>query len=213
LLQIIHDELNENKRNKELTNIESNKECAEIEYYIFRQNYDNKNKSIISDTFCFEQVCINHCPNCEKNKIKNESSNKNAKAESFSFEMKNQILIDLYEFTKKEFANNINIDDLVKFYLRSKESKISCPICGNVYHSNKYELKLNSCPDVLTFVFINADKKTKNNFHIKPNEEIDLKNYLFKWNNNKKIQTEYELMGIANDYINFAYCNASGGKK
>jgi hypothetical protein len=59
--------------------------------------------------------------------------------------------------------------------LKPKKTKISCPISGNSYHSDKYELKLNSCPDALILVFINADKITKKDFHIIYDIEIDLK--------------------------------------
>ena len=201
LLKSLHEELNEKENEKKISDdIESDKECPEIEYYIFKKSFDNKNKSLISDTFYFDQICKITCLNCKK--------------VTFSFEMFNHLFIDLNNNINNQIGYEKNIKDFLDFYFKLEKKKINifCQKCNNKITRDQYELKFNSCPKILTII-VNDDKIMNRNelskFHFNYDFNFDFGEYIFNWNNNKN--TKYELIGIMNN--NIVYYKSQKDKK
>ena len=176
LFEKIHNELNE--RNKDDNNdfIESDDTCAETEYYNFLEKYDKNNKSIISETFCFEELFKKKCKLCD--------------FETFNFEMINKLVFNVNEILSKNKRENINLFDCFNYY--TQINSIYCKECKNEIE----ELKIfNSLPNILS-IFL--DLENNNNVKFDINFEIDLKKYLFNWNNYRNLEAKYHLIGMVN---------------
>ena len=178
LFEKIHNELNE--RNKDDNNyndfIESDETCAETEYYNFLEKYDKNNKSIISETFCFEELFKKKCKHCD--------------FETFNFEMINKLVFNVNEILCKNKRENINLFDCFNLYTQINSN--NCKICKNEIE----ELKIfNSLPNILS-IFL--DLENNNNVKFDINFEIDLKKYLFNWNNYRNLEAKYQLIGMTN---------------
>ena len=71
LYQRLHNELNANNKKKIIIeNIDSFQTDPEIEYFKCVNEFESKNKSIISDLFYYNQASITKCLNCGKSKYK-----------------------------------------------------------------------------------------------------------------------------------------------
>ena len=117
LFEKIHNELNE--KNKEDNNdniIESDETFAETEYYNFLENFNKKNKSIITQMFSFEQLFKNKCKFCNM--------------ETFNFSMVNNLIFNLNEVLSNNKRENINLFDCFDYY--TKINSIICQKCNNL---------------------------------------------------------------------------------
>ena len=63
LLRQMHNELNTKSINEPINNLDSNPTDLNIELNNMRNFFGTRNKSIISDTFYFEEIIMNQCPN------------------------------------------------------------------------------------------------------------------------------------------------------
>ena len=206
--QNIHDELNEYKNNSDFEIIESQKDFAEIEHYNIFEKFNNNNKSIISDIFYFEQLCINKCLACQK--------------ETYDFSMINHILFNINEIMSfDENKKNINIYDCFDIYTNTNNEKsnnkmMTCVKCKAETNYNN-EKKFDLLPEVLTIILDNSVDNSEVSKDFIIDYEIDLSKYLFNWNNHKKRNSKYELIGMIsyekdNKKIYFGYCKSKGNK-
>ena len=178
LFDKIHKELNVNNNGKNKEDIiESNETCAETEYYNFLESFDKNNKSIINETFYFEQLNKNKCKFCN--------------LETFNFSMINKLEFNINEVLSNNKRENINLFDCFDYYIKIISNK--CKKCNN----EKVEIKIfNSLPNILTVILDFENNNGNAKFDV--NYEIDLKNYLFNWNNYRKIESKYKLIGMMN---------------
>jgi hypothetical protein len=188
LYEKMNNELNENIENAKniINSVETDKTCAETEYYNFRESFDNKYKSIISDTFYFEQIIKNKCTHCN--------------TEFFDFTMINSLIFDLEEI-KNSQNNNGNMDLLNCFDYFNKAYN-NTNICVECTKSMRIEsIKyMNSFPEILTII-LDYENNTKKDIKFDIDYTLELNKYLFIWNNYKKNNFKFELIGMMN-YVN-----------
>jgi len=214
LLEILHKELNEASKEEEINNmnnvddIKQNEE--KIKQYFFK-DFAKKNKSIISDLFCFSFETKSQCSICNFIKC-NFGVNYFL---DFPLEQINQYL---YEQGKNPTLNkadgsnrDINLYDCFYYYdkkgIIDRDNKIYCNAC-NSYYDSDYSTTIYSLPEILV---INLDRGENEVYQCNVNfpEELDLTKYVI----NTKLNTKYELYGVIchigpnhlNGYI-VAYC-------
>ena len=207
LYEQIHSELNEKDINTKFDLIESDPTCIENEYYNFIGDFDIKNKSIISDIFYFENIKSKKCMTCEKEEL-------------FKFEMKNSLTFNLEQIESILKNNKLNIMDAFNYYYSYNTNieieKINCNICKKERNFEK-KYNFNSLPEILTIIL---EYGNINNIEFSIDYNIDLNNYLYNWNNNKRDdKTKYELISMLkyvkedNNKLCFGYCKLETNNK
>lgn len=185
----IHNELNI-KNNNEGTNREtqinnSDKTNLEIELVECRDNYEKKNKSIMTDIFNFEEIKKNECLNC--------------KIITYNCRIIHYFEFNLDNVLEYKLNNNINI---INIKIKDCFDYLACPNKNN-YVCNKCNIQtyclssfiLNSLPEILT-IFLDRKNDFENGVEFGIDFIIDLQNYLNKWGNIKEDNTIYELIGM-----------------
>ena len=186
LYETLNNELNENTGNSKFENIESDKTCAETEYYNFKESFNNKNKCIISDIFYFEQIIKSKCTKC--------------KNEYYDFSMINNLTFDLEKIKITSNNNkNMNIFNCLDYLVNEYNNINICPYC-NKSQNFKSIKSFNSLPEILTII-LDYENNSKKDIKYDINDSIDLSKYLFNWNNYKKTISKFELIGLMN-YVN-----------
>ena len=183
----MHNELNEKDKNNKIDEFYSNQTDPEIEFYKCLNNFENRNKSIISDLFYFSEGNIKKCNQCN--------------IALYNFTMHNFLIfplykIKLYKEKKNESFDKIDILDCFEYYITEEnnntDNKIVCKACNNEYEICN---KISSLPEIFT-IFL--DREEYNDLEFKIDYAIeDLDKYMIKFNNiidNQK--SKYELIGI-----------------
>ena len=188
LYEKMKNEFNENIENAKniIKSVETDKTCAETEYYNFRESFDNKYKSIISDTFYFEQIIKNKCTHCN--------------TEFFDFTMINSLIFDLEEIKKSQNnTGNINALNCFDYFIKAYNNINICVECKKSVRieSIKY---MNSFPEILTII-LDYENNTKKDIKFDIDYTLELNKYFFNWNNYKKNNFKFELIGMMN-YVN-----------
>ena len=185
LILQMHKELNKNNNIEIIENPPSNQMSLSVEVYKYRNNFNSRNKSIISDTFYFEEIFMNNCPNC------NQVSYNCTMNYYFEF------LLDEVKIFKKNHINNfedINIKDCFKFLTNKKNNNnFCCPNC-QIRINSSMEYRINSLPEVLTIIL--NQKSVENGIEFDIDFEIGLEKCLYNWNQNPIQETKYELIGM-----------------
>ena len=180
----IHNELNEKKNAYVNDDINfSNETDLTNKLYHLRNNFENINKSIISDNFYFELININECLNC--------------KSKLYNIEFAYKIVFGLDEISqfKLEFSKAyLDLKDCFKTVFQSKQDKFYCKTCKQNFNCLSY-YNLNSLPEILTIIL---DRKEGFEYGIEfgIDFQFDLKEYLYKWGNIEPKNTKYELISI-----------------
>ena len=184
----MYKELNTKDINAFINNIvDSDQTNLWIELNKMRNIFGIRNKSIISDTFYFEEIIMNKCRNCGIITANCEMNN------SFNF-----ILDDILNFKLNNNNNNcqrfnkVNLYDCFDFLTSEKQNYILCKKCN--YKNNCPSCYyINTPPEIMTIIL---DRRTNNFIDFGIDFKFDLDNYLYKWENFKEKNTKYELIGM-----------------
>ena len=180
----IHNELNEKKNAYLNYDINfSNETDLTNKLYHLRNNFENNNKSIISDIFYFELININECLNC-KSKLYN-----------IEFAYKIVFVLDeILQFKLECSKAYLDLKDCFKTVFQPKQDKFYCKTCKQNFNCLSY-YNLNSLPEILTIIL---DRKEGFEYGIEfgIDFQFDLKEYLYKWGNIEPKNTKYELISI-----------------
>ena len=192
LYQEMHKELNElDDNNEEFENFDSDQTDPEIEVFKCINNFQIKNKSIISDLFYFHQANITRCCNCGKT--------------TYNFSMYNILIFPLektrlYKLTKENNFLNVNIFDCFECHTMDERN-----LPGNTMYCNSCKIesdylmsnKISSLPEVFTIV-LNRGNNLQFDVEFQISYIIeDLGRYMIKLNSNcNELNTRYELIGI-----------------
>ena len=166
LYENLKNELNENNGNENCENIESDKTCAETEYYNFKESFNNKNKCIICKIFYFEQIIKSKWTVCDK--------------EYYDFSMINNLLFDLEKIKIINNNNkNINIFNCLDYHNNTYNNIIMCSNCNKLQNLKSIN-SFNSLPEILT-IFLDYENNTQKDIKFDINESIDLSKYLYNY--------------------------------
>ena len=187
----MHEELNEKNKNSSIEKIDSDKTDPEIEYYICKDKFERRNKSIISDLFYFDQVFITECRNCG--------------VSEYDFNIYNIMLFPLEKarLYKEKKQNNfayINIIDCFESYTSTERNKEKRKImCKSCHKKSEYFIttKISTFPKILTII-LNRGHNLEFNVEFEINYYIeDLYKYMINLDGNKNESNfKYELIGI-----------------
>ena len=180
----IHNELNERKLHVNNNDFYFSGIDLTTELFHLRNLFEQNNKSIISDNFYFEFININRCINCQTN--------------LYNCTMKNQLTFDLdkvlnFKLKKEQNFENIGIYDCFSYLINNQKNFI-CQKCNNYCTNSSYSI-LNSLPEIFTII-LDRKNKFENGIEFGLDVNIDLKNYLYKWNNIEEKNTKFELIGM-----------------
>ena len=176
LLDNIHNELNMPKSNINLLN-------QKIYFNMFKNNYEDKNNSIISREFNGYLNTNEICLNC--NYIANTYFE--------NFEILNFSMDDIRKI-KNNNCNSINYNDCFDYYDREKYmTSYCCQFCGkNIIKKSKFYYLPQTL--IINFKYGGRPEIEQNNFSFEYNEFLDLKKYLNLNLNDSPFY--YELIGV-----------------
>ena len=174
----MHNELNEKKGYNNIREIiHTDQKILDIELYKCRSNFENANKSIISDLFYFDQGTITTCLNC--------------RVSIYSFSMYNFIIFPLektrlYKLKKESNFLNVNIFDCFEC-LTAEERNIpgNTIFCNSCKTESDYIIshKISSFPEILTII-LNRGRNLEFDVEFQISYIIDnLERYMIKFNN------------------------------
>ncbi len=206
IYETIHNEINKKNQYKQINDNNMPNELKE-----FRNNYYSNNKSIIMDTFYFEQQNILHCSNCNFDKI--------------SYNIANILIFPLEkvrESMAKKFPNgfvSVSLENCFENYEENEELKganrIYCNHCNN-YSDGSTSNKTFTCPEVMTII-LNRGKGLQFDVNFEYPLTIDISKYVINESNDN---CKYELIcilshfgpsGMAGHFI--AFCISPVDKK
>ena len=189
LYQKMHNELNEKNNVNEIEEFDSDQTVPEIELYKCINNFELKNKSIISDIFYFSQVNIKKCIKCG--------------VCLYNFTMHNNLIFllektKLYKESKQNPFESINLYDCFEYYTTKEnkifDNKMNCESC-----KEKYEIsnKISTLPEIFT-IFLVREINNNIDYKFQINDEIeDLDKYMINFNEiTGHEKQKYKLIGI-----------------
>ena len=186
LIQNLHNELNRYNINENVTILETNQMDLIVELNKCRKFFNKRNKSIISDTFYFEEIYRTRCANCETMTYNCTINYK------FIFKLDEVLSFKLNNNNRN--IENINIYDCFTFLTSIKQNYSFCQNCKkNIYCLTSY--MINSKPEIIT-IFLDRNNVFENGIEFSIDFDFDLDNYLFKWDNSNANTEKYELIGI-----------------
>ena len=183
----MHKELNRKNKNEQVEEFKSDGTDPEVEYFKCKNNFESRNKSIISDTFYFDQVKIKKCLKC--------------KTLIYKFSMYNILLFPLESvrlFKQKDKTVNVNIFDCFEYYTNYKKENEQ-NYCNKCQENTDHDVshKISTYPKILTIILNRG-----NNLEFSVGFQItylleDLDKYMIKLESNKNQKNiRYELIGI-----------------
>ena len=202
----IHFELNKKGNKKKGEKNYQSDNLQDLILY-FRDDFENNNKSIISDIFYFEKINILRCYQCKTILYRIENINK------LIFNVEE---VRNYKSTKCEGFDSLNILDCLHYFGHQKNNNTNnCNHCGNDTFET-LSTKINSPPEILTIIL--HYKENFNDdiiFDIYPEKDsenlsINIDFSIFNWGENnmtEKIEANYNLIGFCSYYnIKERYC-------
>ena len=187
LFWTIHNELNMHNIKTIVNNVESDHTNLLIELNNLWNNFGIKNKSIMTDTFLFEEINLKQCHNCKIVICDCRLSH--------NFVFKLDDVINFKSKVNNKGLENVDLNDCFKFLTYDKpNNNFNCTKCNSI--SNCLSCKrINSPPEILTIILDrNNNYENSNEFNIDFN--FDINNYLYKWENEQAKNTKYELIGM-----------------
>ena len=179
ILETLHEELNENKKKEE--NSELNKSKIEKSYNEFADNFKNNNNSIINNLFFGMQEGSMVCSKCNKiNKI-------------FS-------ILKMYGFDLSLYNGRIELRDLIASKDKEFEEENKCKECNrNCKCLVKYEIK--ELPDIFIMSFNNNERRNKMEYYLNFNfkeKPYNLLCFIMKVDEDNKKDENYNVFFIEN---------------